>query len=111
MLLATLSACASVGGVTLPSVDPPTRSSEAPKLLLGVHRLRAIAAIESWQNNNVSECSALEDLVRNASGLKVGSSLVFPRTHILEVLCQHSKLILSLLEPPTKRVSLLCPKP
>ena len=30
MLLATLSAFASVGGVTLPGVDPPARSSEAP---------------------------------------------------------------------------------
>ena len=81
MLLATLSAFASVGGVTLPGVDPPARSSEAPKLLHGMHRLRAIAAIESWHNSNVSECSALEDMVRNASGLKVGSSLVFPKNH------------------------------
>ena len=81
MLLATLSAFASVGGVTLPGVDPPARSSEPPKLLHGVHHLRAIAAIESWQNSNVSECSALEDMVRNASGLKVGSSLVFPKNH------------------------------
>ena len=44
MLLATLSAFASVDGVTLPGVDPPARSSEAPKLLHGVHRLRAVGA-------------------------------------------------------------------
>ena len=44
MLLATLSAFATVGGVTLPGVDPPARSSEAPKLLHSVHRLLAVGA-------------------------------------------------------------------
>ena len=47
MLIATLSAFASVGGVTLPDVDPPeaaARSSEATKLLHGVHGLHDVGA-------------------------------------------------------------------
>ena len=47
MLLATLSAFASVGGVTLPGVDPPARSSEAAPKLLPVSLVESVSLVQT----------------------------------------------------------------